>query len=130
MHYTSARDAQRLFRSPYQLGLGAIPANESIWQLSTGQLTYPDSGGSVLRTYAPPALVAPKYADLPVAPHGSQGSIDFPWPIQEPAYTGNYFWWNGSAVLNIGYPIYANDCWEFLRFALVDSDFESVAQWL
>jgi hypothetical protein len=72
----------------------------------------------------------PTYANLPLAPKGSQGAIDFPYTISQPTITGNYFWWTGGGVINVGFPYYSNDCWEYLRAAMVDSNFDAVILWL
>lgn len=54
----------------------------------------------------------------------------FPYRIKEPFITGNNFWYTGQPTLNRGEPKYYNDAQEFLRSALVDSDWDRVEAWL
>jgi hypothetical protein len=54
----------------------------------------------------------------------------FPYQIKNPFITGNTFWYTGSPVLNKGEPRFVNDAEEFLRSAVVDSDWERVEAWL
>lgn len=54
----------------------------------------------------------------------------FPYMIKAPFITGNNFWYTGQPTLNIGAPRFYNDAEEFLRSALVDSDWDRVEAWL
>lgn len=112
--------------------LGSLPANETTYVVAgTSQIGFPNQANSVPsgRSYVPPTMAAPLYPPLPKAPSGSQGAIDFPYTIKQPAWTGNFFWYTGGPVLNVGYPRYSNDCLEFLRFAVVDSNWDDVLKW-
>lgn len=106
--------------------LGALPQNLEFTN-PTGTYSYDPTLAAYpwLKNF-----VLPQYGPLPKAPVGSQGVVEFPWTIKQPLFTGNYYWWIGGPVLNIGYPYYSNDCWEYLRNAIVDSDFDSVVNWL
>lgn len=54
----------------------------------------------------------------------------FPWRIKEPFITGNNFWYTGQPTLNRGEPKFYNDAEEFLRSAVVDSDWDRLEAWL
>lgn len=54
----------------------------------------------------------------------------FPWRIKEPFITGNNFWYTGQPTLNKGEPSFYNDAEEFLRSAVVDSDWDRLEAWL
>lgn len=74
----------------------------------------------------PPAAAV--YAPLPL----QQGhfAIDFPWQISQPHWSRQTLWWTGRTVLNAGAPQFSNDCIEYLRSALVDSDFARVKNFI
>lgn len=54
----------------------------------------------------------------------------FPMPIRGMSVTGNMYWYQGQPVLNRGVPIYFNDANEFLRHAMVESNWDDVEIWL
>lgn len=54
----------------------------------------------------------------------------FPYQIKNPFITGNNFWYTGQPTLNKNEPLYRNDAEEFLRSAVVDSDWDRVEAWL
>lgn len=54
----------------------------------------------------------------------------FPYQIKNPFITGNTFWYTGQPALNKGEPRFRNDAEEFLRSAVVDSDWDRVEAWL
>lgn len=54
----------------------------------------------------------------------------FPYRIKDPFVSGNNFWYTGQPTLNKGEPKYVNDAMEFLRSAVVDSDWDRVEAWL
>ena len=106
--------------------LGALPQNELVWRKKTGQLANPGEKGA---TGSPPVGKSPpapaKYPKLPV-----NMATEFPYPIREPFLTRNIAWYTGAAIANVGEPQYVNDDREYLRSAMVDSDWERVEKWL
>lgn len=54
----------------------------------------------------------------------------FPYPNKNPDVTGNTFWYTGQPVLNAGAPRYSNDAAEWLRHAVVDSNWDDVEVWM
>lgn len=54
----------------------------------------------------------------------------FPVPVRGMSVTGNIYWYEGQPVLNRGVPIYSNDANEFLRHAMVESNWDDVEIWL
>lgn len=56
-------------------------------------------------------------------------AVKFPRQIRQPFITSNLMWYSGP-VLNKGNPQYSNDGHEFLRSALVDSNWDDFEVWL
>lgn len=54
----------------------------------------------------------------------------FPYQNKPPSVTGNLYWYEKKAVINRGMPKFSNDAEEFLRYALIDSNWEDVERWL
>ena len=76
---------------------------------------------------APPSYIS----TLPQYPKakGSQNPGTFPYQNPAPHWTTNNKWWTGQTVLNVGSPRYSNDPWEYLRSALVDSNWTMFKNW-
>jgi hypothetical protein len=79
-----------------------------------------------------PTGPAPSYlSTLPPYPYQTANSnkVDFPYPNPAPHWTSNLKWWTGQTILNVGAPRYRNDPFEYLRSALVDSNWDMVHKW-
>jgi hypothetical protein len=105
--------------------LGSLPANEGVWRKASGQLAMPGDKGA---KKSPPLTIgklnlAP-YPALPNAPDG------FPYENPRPTATLNLAWYVGGAIANRGMPQYHNDWREYLRSAMVDSDWERVLKFM
>jgi hypothetical protein len=68
------------------------------------------------------------YAPLPV--QSGKFPIDFPFSIPQPHWSTQQLWWCGQTVLNVGAALYSNDPVEYLRSALIDSDFVRVKNFI
>lgn len=73
--------------------------------------------------------VAQSYPALSPAPANAQGAVPFPHTIAQPHQTTALNWFLGGPILNKGTPRWTNDANEFLRSALVDSNFDAVKKW-
>lgn len=114
--------------------LSALPDNESRWAFSDGQLSTPLMGGQPTTRYALLAsqqtLKLASYGNLPWANATQTDGVEFPFQIREPYWTSNLWWWNGQAIVNAGAPRFRNDPNEYLRSAMVESDWDAVGKWL
>lgn len=101
--------------------LGALPENTSVWAYPSGQLARPGDKGATQNPPRDPipalAPVLQSYPPLPIAG-------DFPYEIKQPFITRNVAWYTGGPILNIGQPTARNDYREFIRSAMVDSDWD------
>jgi len=70
-----------------------------------------------------PALKRASAADLGV-------KVTFPYDIPPPHYTSNLWWFDAHPVANAGQPRWQNDPDEYLRSAMVDSDWDAVEKWM
>lgn len=75
------------------------------------------------------AIASQAYPSLPRAPKAAQGAVEFPYTILPPHDTRALEWFLGGSILNKGTPRWSNDADEFLRSALVDSNWPAVKQW-
>lgn len=92
----------------------------------------------------PPPIINPTTppTSIPGAPRGApkrtnlQGLIPteemtaFPYETPHASATGNLWWYTGQPTLNRGFPAYYNDANEWIRHAMVESDWDSVEAWL
>lgn len=103
--------------------LGALPENES--KIGPTGITSHFTNAAIAD------LPLPKYPPLKWASAADQGvKVAFPYEIPPPHYTGNLWWHDGRAILNAGQPRWLNDPREYLRSAMVDSDWDAVEKWM
>jgi hypothetical protein len=103
---------------------GIPPSQAAIWEYAAVNTR---AAPGTTDPYANPPTPA-VYAPLPL--QSGHFAIDFPWQIQQPHWSRQTLWWTGQTVLNAGAPQYSNDCIEYLRSALVDSDFSRVKNFI
>lgn len=107
-------------------GIQQLHTNTALASNSSPYLAAGVSDGGAVG--APPSYIT----TLPQYPKakGSQNPGTFPYPNPPPHWTTNLKWWTGQTLLNVGAPKYANDPWEYLRSALVDSNQAMIKNWI
>jgi len=108
--------------------LGEVPENYTYTNPGTGQSvtwnpSFPSGGLN---------WPLPVYSDkLKWASAADQGvKVAFPYEIKPPHFTGNLRWSGRVALINVGLPRWRNDPDEYIRSAMVDSDWDAVEKWL